>query len=253
MRKSLQALISISVIAIFLCVYLAVRRIIFQGNVDVYELFLLFVATIVAFWFLLFKEWVQAKNIEHGRNLDDLALIDDDLVKLVKNNDLFCFSRRSVVSNHPAILYSWVIQNKTFDFNATIAEVKINEKQPLDQDVLSKQIKADLRAACGGWFLKPLILGIILKVQSTKGLYVQAIVDNNYARGVGIVWIIVLNETTMQFSASHYPRPLITTVFYDKFIEYFTLNGWKQDTVPRGKESRKTKGKRWSKLPPPDQ
>jgi hypothetical protein len=226
MRRILTAILSSIAVASVLCFYLVLKRVLFQGSVDAIEAGMLFACAIAAFCVLSFKEWAQSRSTRLERELDDLSSVDDELVNLVRKNDAFRFIRCNVAPAHAALDYPWVIQSKTFDFNAAIAKVKLRPGRPLDANNLRKQLKADLKRTCGGWFLKPLVLGVVLEASASNGWSADLFIDHNYAGGIGIAWLIMLHEDAMTLSSAHYPRSLQTTIFYEEFLSHLLAKGY---------------------------
>lgn len=220
MRRILTAILFSIGVACILCAYLILRRVLFQGRIDALEVGVLFFGAIAAFWMLSLKEWAQSKSTRLERELEDLSSIDDELVNLVRKNDAFSFIKRNVVSADIAIDYSWVIQCKTFDFNAVIVKVKLRPESRFDEGSLRRRLKSDLKRTCGGWLLRPLVLGVVLEAIASHGWRADTFIDHNYAGGIGIAWMIILDEDAKTLSSAHYPRILRTTCFHDDFVKH---------------------------------
>ncbi len=226
MRRILTALLFSIGVPCVLCAFLILKRVVFRGTVDAIEIGILVASAIAAFWLLSLKEWAQSRSTRLERELDDLSSADDELVKMIRKNDSFSFIKRHVASANAALDYPWVIQSKTFDFNAAIAKVKPRPGSPLDEGSLRKQLKAELKRTCGGWFLKPLVVGVVLETSASHGWNADLFIDHNYAGGIRIAWLIMLEEDAMALSSAHYPRPLRTTCFYDEFVSYLLAKGY---------------------------
>jgi len=226
MYRILTAILFSVGVACVLCAWLVLNRVVVHGRVNAIEIGMTFAAAIAAFWILSLKDWTQSRSTRLERELDDLSSFDDELVKLARKNDSFSFTKRNVVSANAVVDYLWVIQCKTFDFNVAIAKVKLRPGSRLDEGSVRKQLKAEFKRTCGGWFLKPLVLGVVLATSASHGWNADLLIDHNYARGIGIAWLIMLDEDAMTLSTAHYPRPLRTTCFYDGFTSYLVANGY---------------------------
>lgn len=225
MRNILKALLFSIGVAIVLCACLALKRAV-RDKVDVIEVGILFACAIAAFWILAIKDSAQSRSTRRAREWDELSSVDDELVKLVRRNDEFSFIKCRVAPADAALGYTWVIQCATFDFNAAIAKVTLRRGHPFDESSLRQQIKADLKQTCGGWFLRPLVLGVVLETSDSNGWSADSFIDHNYAGGIGIAWLIVLDQGTMGLLSAHYPRSLRTTTFYDDFLTHLLGNGY---------------------------
>lgn len=228
MLQFLKAILFSVGVTIVLSAFFVLRRALQGGKVDAFDAGMVFVCAVAAFWILAFKDWVQARNTKIQRELDDLSSIEDELVKLVRRNDAFSFTRRSVIAANAGLDYAWVIQSTSFDFNFAIAKVKLRQGHPIDANSLRKKIKTDLKPACGGWFLRPLILGVVLETSDSNDWHTDSFIDHNYASGIGIAWLIVLDKGTMRLSSARYPKSLRTTTFYDQFVSHLLAKGYAQ-------------------------